>query len=164
MSMENKELSTKTHSSVSRFTPEQLANSDLNSATVIHNLVEAPAATMPMSIQYWSPEVEGDEKSVYVAGIGFSEIADMETGELKNLECVFLVEPIGKVLVRWQNASKVLVANIKAAIERKEIIPGTTLTPVRIKYLGLQKNSRNAFKSKRFEILGLVVSTIKKGE
>ncbi len=147
--------------SVARHTPEQIANADLSSATVLPKLVEAPTAPVPLSIQYWSPEVEGEFKRGWIVAVGMQEVSDLETSELKMLESVLFVEQADNgQMLRWFNSSKILVANIKSAIDRGELIPNTTLTPVQISYIGLKKNSKNAFKSKRFEILPLLVKTI----
>lgn len=147
-----------------RFKPELIAQSALNSATELPLLSEAPTAPVPLSIQYWSPETEGEFKRGWVVGIGMQEVQDIETSELKLLESMFFVEQADNgQMLRWFNSSKILVANIKSAIERGEIIPNTVLTPVLITFTGVKKNSKNAFKSKTFSILPLIVKTITKG-
>jgi hypothetical protein len=152
-----KAVSTAVHAQ--RFTDEQIAASGLHSDAELPALAEAKAAPVPLSVEYWSPETEGESKRCWILGIEDREIADMETGELKQLESVLFVEQTAEGQIkRWFCASKILVANIKDAIQRGEIIPASRLTPVQIRYTGLAKNSRNAFKSKRFEILPLVVS------
>ena len=163
MSAPAQELAVKTQQSVSKYTPDMIAQSDLSSATELPLLAEAPSAPVPLSIQYWSPETEGEFKRGWVVGVGMVEVSDIETNELKLLESLFFVEQAenGQML-RWFNSSKILVANIKTAIERGEVIPNTTLTPVQITYTGQKKNSKNAFKSKRFEILPLIVRTLPK--
>ena len=55
-----------------------------------------------------------------------------------------LLEKQDDTLKRLISASRILVGNIKDAIQREEIIPQTTLTPVAITYLGKQQNSSNA--------------------
>ncbi len=149
------------HAASSKYTLEQIASSNLSSAKTLPLLSEAPVAPVPLSIQYWSPETEGEFKRGWVVGIGMQEVSDLETSELKMLESLFFVEQgENGQMIRWFNSSKILVANIKDAISRGELVPNTTLTPVQITYIGLKKNSKNAFKSKRFEILPLIVSAL----
>jgi hypothetical protein len=145
--------------SVARFSEEEIAASALHSTADLPSLGDAIPAPVPMSVEYWSPETEGETLRCWILGIEDREVADMETGELKNLESVVFVEQTsdGKIR-RWFCASRILVANIRDAIKRGEIIPSSRLTPVMIRYVGLKKNARNAFKSKRFEILPLIVS------
>lgn len=155
---EKTDIAVKTPTTVSRYTPELIAKSDLNSATELPLLAEAPSAPVPLSIQYWSPETEGEFKRGWVVGVSMQEVQDIETSELKLLESLLFVEQADNgQMLRWFNSSKILVANIKSAIERGEVIPNTTLTPVQITYTGQKKNSKNAFKSKRFEILPLII-------
>jgi hypothetical protein len=142
-----------------RYSAETIAEAAINETTQLPVIKDATAAPMPLSITYWSPETEGEAIRGWVAGVGLQEVSDMETGEIKMLESFFFMKQNENGQIeRVFNASKVLVANIKSAIQRGEIVPGTTLTPVQIKYKGLKKNSRNAFKSKVFEILPLIVS------
>lgn len=151
-------IAVKTNTEAAKYTPEQVAASDLSTADNLPLLAEKAVAPIPLSINYWSPETEGEYKRGYVVGVGDQEVADIETGELKTLESLFFVEQAENgQMIRLFNSSKILVANIKAAIERGEIVPNTTLTPVQITYQGQRKNARNAFKSKRFEILPLIV-------
>ena len=112
---------------------------------------------MPLAVEYWSP-VEGDEKRVFIAGINYHEVPDLETGEVKQLECVMMLERQGDSLMRYISASKVLVGNIKDAIKRSEIIPMSTLTPVAIRFLGQKKNKSNGKLSHRWLITPLIVS------
>jgi hypothetical protein len=151
------EVSTSVRAQAPRFTNEQIAAASLHSDADLPALAEAKVAPVPLSVEYWSPEVEGETKRCWILGIEDREIADMETGELKEIESVLFVEQTDTGQIkRWFCACKILVANIADAIERGEIIPASRLTPVQIKYTGMVKNSRNAFKSKRFEILPIV--------
>ena len=139
-----------------RFTPEQIAESNLDTQSTLPDLAKAEKHFVPINIEYWTPEKEGEEKLVYIHSVGNHEIPDMETGEIKVLECVLLLEHIDGVIRRYQQAGRVLVGNIKDAIQRGEIVPGTALTPISIKYLGQKKNKSNSKMSNRWEIIPLV--------
>jgi hypothetical protein len=141
-----------------RFSNEQIAASNLEAANSLPDLASTKRHFMPLSIEYWSPQNEGEEKLVFVAGINEHEVSDMETGEIKMLECVMLLERQGDSLVRFICASKVLVGNIRDAINRGEIIPMSTLTPVAIRFLGQKKNKSNAKLSNRWQITPLIVA------
>jgi hypothetical protein len=139
-----------------RFTPEQIARSALHGGAELAELAETKPSKIPISVEYWSPEIEGEYKRGWIAGIEDREIADMETGELKMLPCILFVEQLpGGKLQRLIQASAVLVGNVRDAIKSGDIIPSTTLTPVQITYTGTKKNRTNAKLSKRWEILTL---------
>lgn len=142
----------------SRFSPEQIEASQLDKAQSIPDLAAAQKHFMPSNVEYWSPSAEGEEKRVFVAGISMHEVIDMETSEVKMLECVMLLERQDDILMRYITASKVLVGNIKDAIQRQEIIPMSTLTPVAIKYLGQKKNKSNGKLSNRWLITPIIVA------
>lgn len=95
-------------------------------------MIDALKHFIPLSIEYWSPQAEDEEKLVYVAGVSFHDVPDMETAEIRSVECVLLLEQQGDTLCRFISASRVLVGNIKDAIIRGDIVPMTTLTPVSI--------------------------------
>ncbi len=84
---------------------------------------------------------------------------DLETGEIKTLQCVMLIEKQKDTVKRFINASRVLVGNIQDAISRGEIVPKTTLTPVSITFLGSIKNRTNPFSSNRWQIVPLINQT-----
>jgi hypothetical protein len=143
-----------------RFTQEQIDSSALHGGAELPALAVAKAAPIPMNITYWQPLEVGESIRGWVLGVGFVTMPDMESGELKDLESVLFVQQ-GEdgTIRRLFNASRILVANIKDAIQRGEIIPASRLTPVVIIYRGEKKNSTNAFKSKVFDILPLIVSS-----
>lgn len=153
-----KETGVSATTSAPRFTPEQIAGANIATQTSLPALTEAQKHFVPLSVEYWSPQVEGEEKFVYVAGIDFHDVPNMETGEINSVECVLLLEQKDDALCRFISASKVLVGNIKDAINRGEIVPMTVLTPVSIKYLGQKKNRSNAKLSNRWQIIPLVIS------
>ncbi len=159
------ELATKTTTAAAttpeiapRFTPEQIAASHLNNVQSIPDLSNATKHFMPINVEYWTPQTEGEEKKVYIAGINMQEVPDMETGEIKTLECVMMLERQDNSLVRFISASKVLVGHVRDAIHRGEIIPMSTLTPVSIKFLGQKKNKSNAKLSNRWQIIPVIVA------
>jgi hypothetical protein len=121
-------------------------------------LAEAEAHPAPLTIEYWSPAAEGEFKNVFIFGVADGEVRDMKTKEIKIQECAYLIEQTddGRLL-RWHTAAAVLVGNIKSAISRNEIIPGTKLTPVRIIYKGL-KRTKSGNNAASWEILRLIVS------
>jgi hypothetical protein len=139
-----------------KYSHEQIAGSGLHSGAELPVLATTKPSRIPVSAEYWSPELEGESKRGWIAGIEDREIADMETGELRMLPCVLFVEQMesGK-LQRIIQASAVLVGNVRDAIKAGEIVPGTHLTPVQITYTGTKKNRSNAKLSKRWEILTL---------
>jgi hypothetical protein len=144
---------------LARFTPEQIKESIISDGTELPSLSQTRAAPVPLSVDYWSPDTEGDSKRGWIIGITSMEVPDMENGEIRDLESVLLVEECddGKKR-RWFNASRVLVGNVKDAIRRGEIIPASILTPVQIVYRGQKKNRSNQRLSKRWEILPLIVA------
>lgn len=142
-----------------RFTPEQIQAAVINETTDLPSLSQTRAAPVPLSVEYWSPEHEGDTKRGWIIGIVPMEVPDMETGEIRDLESVLLVEECEDGNKRrWFNASRVLVGNVKDAIRRGEIVPASILTPVQIVYRGQKKNRSNQRLSKRWDILPLIVA------
>jgi hypothetical protein len=143
-----------------RFTQEQIESSALHGGAELPALAVAKAAPIPMNVTYWQPIEVGDSIRGWVLGIGFVTMPDMENpGVMKDLESVmFVAQTENGEIRRLFNASRILVANVKDAIQRGEIIPASRLTPVVIIYRGEKKNSTNAFKSKVFDILPLIVS------
>jgi hypothetical protein len=142
-----------------RFTAEQITQAHIHETSELPSLVETRAAPVPLSVEYWSPEKEGEFKRCWILGIEYMEVPDMQTGEIRELECVLLVEETpdgGKA--RYFNASKILVSNVKDAINRGEIVPRSILTPVQIAYLGL-KRCKNGNNAARWQILPLIVAS-----
>jgi len=140
----------------SMYSSEQLANANLDTQKQLPDLAKAKKHFVPLSIEYWTPEKEGEEKLVYIHSVGIHEVPDMDTGEIKQLECVMFLEKQDDVVKRFINAGRVLVGNIKDAIKRGEIIAGTTLTPVSITYLGKKQNRSNARISNVWQIIPLI--------
>lgn len=165
MTTENTQVAVATQkpAGVARFTPAQVQAASLESGTAIPALAEAKVIPLPIGTEYWSPEAEGETKRCYVAGIEEAEIVDPNTGEVRRMPAVMLLEVIedekGRRAAKWMNAGKVLVGNIQSAIDRGQIVPGTALTPVQITYLGQKRNRSNSKLSNRWEILPLIVAS-----
>jgi len=141
------------------YSAEQVEQANLDSQNNLPDLTKAKRHFVPLNIEYWSPEKAGEEKLVYIHSIGNYKMPDLETGEIKELVCVMLLEKTDDQVKRFINASRVLVGNIQDAINRGEIIPKTTLTPISITFLGSFKNSSNAFSSNRWQIIPLINQT-----
>ena len=140
------------------FTADEMATAQLSTQQHFPDLTTAAKHIVPLSIEYWSPTEAGEEKLVYIHSIGDHDVPDLETGDIKTLECVMLLENSNGTIKRFINASRVLVGNIRDAVNRGEIIPATTLTPLSITYLGTRKNRSNAFSSSCWQIIPLVVA------
>jgi len=138
------------------YSAKQVENAGLDIQKSLPDLSKSKKHFVPLNIDYWSPEQAGEEKLVYIHSIEGHEVPDLETGEIKTLQCVMMIEKQKDTVKRFINASRVLVGNIQDAISRGEIVPKTTLTPVSITFLGSIKNRSNAFSSKRWQIVPLI--------
>lgn len=141
----------------SRFSSDQIEASNISNAESLPSLDTAKRHFMSLETEYWTPEADGEEKRCWIFGIVPQEFTDIDTAEIKLVDCVMLVEKQGEELKRFICASKILVASIKSAIASGVIITQSTLTPVSIIYLGERKNKNNAKKSKRWQITPLIV-------
>ena len=139
-----------------KYSKQELQEANLDNQQNLPDLSKAKRHFVPLSIEYWTPEAEGEEKTVYIHSIGMHMVPDMDTGEERNLECVMLLESNGKTVKRYITAGRILLANIKDAITRGEIIPGTSLTPVSITYVGKKQNRTNARISNAWQIMPLI--------
>jgi len=138
------------------YSAAQVESASLDAQKNLPDLSKAEKHFVPLNIDYWSPEKAGEEKLVYIHSIGGHDVPDLETGEIKTLQCVMMIEKQKDTVKRFINASRVLVGNIQDAISRGEIVPKTTLTPVSITFLGAFKNRSNAFSSNRWQIIPLI--------
>lgn len=138
------------------YSAEKIEQSNLDTQKQLPDLSKAKKHFVPLSIEYWTPTNEGEEKLVYIHSIGMHEVHDMDTGEIKQLECVMMLEKQGDIVKRYINAGRVLVGNIKDAIQRGEIVEGTILTPLSITYLGKKQNNGNARISNMWKIIPLI--------
>jgi hypothetical protein len=128
------------------------------------SLQKLPAAGMPLSINYWSPVKDGESKRLWVMGIMEMEVQqkDFKTGlmlpETAMMESVVFIEETGNGMkVRGYTSAKMLVSYVRAAIVRGEIVPGSTLTPVQITYIG-KKLMKNGNSASDWQILPLIIT------
>jgi len=138
------------------YSAAQVESANLDAQKSLPDLSKSKKHFVPLNIDYWSPEKAGEEKLVYIHSIGSHDVPDLETGEIKTLQCVMMIEKQKDTVKRFINASRVLVGNIQDAISRGEIVPKTTLTPVSITFLGSMKNRSNSFSSNRWQIVPLI--------
>jgi hypothetical protein len=143
---------------VSRFSVAQIGEANISTQAVLPKLEAKNKGFIPVSVEYWSPATEGEEKLVYIAGVSYHDVPNMDTGEISSVECVMMLEQQEDKLCRYISASKVLVGNIKDAISRGDIVPMTTLTPVAIAFIGKKKNRGNGKMSNRWQIIPLIVT------
>ena len=123
METQNTKVNTK---EVGIYSAEQVKVASLDIQKSLPDLSKAKKHYVPLNIDYWSPEQAGEEKLVYIHSIGGHDVPDLETGEIKTLQCVMMIEKQKDTVKRFINASRVLVGNIQDAISRGEIVPKTT--------------------------------------
>jgi hypothetical protein len=126
-------------------------------------LAEQKPQGISMIADYWTPEIQGESKRVYIVGIT-EDIYDGndERGEIL-LPCVFMIEEVEKAgkteRKAVKNGAKRLVAAIENGIKAGSIITisqwqqtGEMPTGIEIVYEGKKKNKNNAFQSDRFDV------------
>lgn len=119
------------------------------------NLADAKVIPADLTSEYWTPEKEGEFKLVFFQEIKNSTYTDEKTGETIELPCVvFLEQKQNGELKTIRNGSKRLVASLEDAVHQGKISTGT---PLRIEFLGKQKNATNAFQSDRWSVKPLFV-------
>ncbi len=154
---EQTEVSTKS-AQAPRYSAEQVAAADISNQSSLPSLAGATKHFMPLSIEYWKPQVDGEEKLVYIAGVDYHDVPAFDkSGDITSMMCVLMLEQKENELCRYINASKILVGNISGAIDRGEIIPMTLLTPVSIRFLG-KKPAGNGNMVARWQIIPLIVA------
>lgn len=108
---------------------------------------EVPA---DLTSEYWTPEKEGEFKLVFFQELKDSTCLDQETGEEIQLPCAFMIEQKeDRSLQTVRNGSKRLVGALDESLKSGAIERGT---PLKITFLGAQKNKNNNFKSDRWSI------------
>lgn len=123
----------------------------LSNVKALPNLRQAEISQRELSSEYWTPENEGEFKVGVLLEITEEDYVNKETGETVKLPCVIMLsqnEDLTFSTIR--NGSKRLVATIEKAIEKGDLV--MELTPVRVTYIGNQKNKTNAFKSDRWSV------------
>lgn len=119
------------------------------------DLHKMEASAKELSSTYWTPEEKGEYKVGVVDSIK-KEIYTNESGEDIELPCViFIAQNEDGTFETIRNGSKRLVATIEHHIKEMNIEP--LMTPVKITYMGKQKNKTNSFKSDAWSVRELFV-------
>jgi hypothetical protein len=119
------------------------------------NLQQAKVLPADLTSEYWTPTVEGEFKFGFFQEVKSSTYTDEKSGEQIELPCIiFLVQDAKGDLKTIRNGSKRLVASLEDAVNSGKIQQGT---PLRIEYLGKEKNATNAFKSDRWSVKPLII-------
>ena len=114
------------------------------------DLTKATEVPVDLSSDYWTPDKEGEFKLVFFQEIKDSTCLDQQTGEQIELPCAFMIEQKeDRSMQLVRNGSKRLVGAFEDAMEDGKIEKGT---PLKITYLGKQKNSTNSNMSDRWSI------------
>lgn len=120
------------------------------------NLHEANESPRELSSEYWTPEKEGEYKVGVIIEVKSEKYVSEDTGEELDLPCVIMLsQNQDKTFSTIRNGSKRLVATIENAVESGDVKFGQT--PVKISYLGNQKNKTNQFKSDRWSVKPLII-------
>lgn len=113
-------------------------------------LSEAREVPADLTSEYWTPEKEGEYKLCFYQNIEPSTYVDEKSGEEIDLPCMIAIEQKEDgSLQTIRNGSKRLVAAIEDAETSGKIESGT---PLKITFLGKQKNKSNAYMSDRWSI------------
>jgi hypothetical protein len=119
------------------------------------NLQEAKVMPVDLTSEYWTPTNAGENKLGFFQEIKSSTYTDDKTGETIELPCIIFLEQNEKgELKTVRNGSKRLVASLEDAVNTGKISQGT---PLKIEYLGKEKNATNAFQSDRWSVKPLIV-------
>ncbi|KUY20864.1 Uncharacterised protein [Elizabethkingia miricola] len=133
--------------------PNQLQAFDLMGD--LPNLSEAKVIPADLTSEYWTPTQSGEFKLCFFQEIKNSTYTDEQTGETIELPCVVMIEQTSAGdLKTIRNGSKRLVASLEDALHTGKIIQGA---PLKIEYLGKQKNATNSFQSDRWSVKPLFV-------
>lgn len=114
------------------------------------NLAEAKEVPADLTSEYWTPEKEGEYKLVFYQAIDPSTYTDEKTGETVDLPCMIAIaQDKDGNLQTIRNGSKRLVAALEDAQASGKIEPGT---PLKLTFLGKEKNKTNSYLSDRWSI------------
>lgn len=114
------------------------------------DLSEAREVPADLTSEYWTPEKEGEYKLGFFQRIENSTYTDEKTGEALELPCVIFIEQKkDRSLKTIRNGSKRLVAALEEAQNNGSIEIGT---PLKIAFLGKERNKTNAFMSDRWSV------------
>lgn len=132
-------------------------NTGANLANVkeLPNLHQVEVSQRELSSEYWTPEKEGEYRVGVLLEIKEESYKHETSGDTIMLPCVIMLaqnEDLTFSTIR--NGSKRLVATIESAVESGEVVYGKT--PVRISYLGKQRNKTNSFSSDKWSVKPLI--------
>lgn len=140
----SKEIANTTENSV--FDPVDLSNK----SNIVDLYSDAEEVDVDLTVEYWTPDIPGETKRLYFAGIEHRQQVNQETGETDDLQVVRFFEKTKDGIVSLCNASRRLVGVFFA----NKIPVGT---PVSVEYLGKKKNKTNAFKSDAWRVKPLTL-------
>ena len=121
----------------------------------IPELAAAREVPADLTSEYWTPEKEGEYRLVFYQNVEPSIYVDEASGEEVELSCAILIQQKEDLsLVTIRNGSKRLVAALEDAEISQKIQKGT---PLKITFLGKQKNKNNAFLSDRWSVRPLSI-------
>ena len=145
----------------SRFTEQELAQSDINNGAMIPDSIGIKALPLKLNTDTWSPEI-GEVKDFVVLGFGFVEYPDMNpekaaAGVKNQVRSAFLAargtDKAGNaVLEKWNVSAKRLVSTLEDAAQREYIVLGNSKMLVRITLVGKIRNKTNAFSSDNYDV------------
>ena len=143
----------------SRFTEEELAQSDINNGAMIPDTSQVAALPIKLNEVSWNPEI-GETKDFVIIEIGMKLFPSMNPDKKGTSELVktvsmgaFAQDKNGNPKIeRWSISSKIAVSTIEDAVNRGFLILGNTRTKARLTYTGEVKNKTNSFKSKAFDV------------
>ena len=114
------------------------------------DLSKAREVPADLASEYWTPETEGEFKLGFYQRIEPSTYENAETGEVVDLPCLIFVEQReDRSLKTIRNGSKRLVAALEEAENAGTIQQGT---PLKIAFLGKERNKTNSFMSDRWSV------------
>lgn len=138
---------------------KELKNQESGLSTTVKelpNLHESEVSPRELSSEYWTPENQGDYKVGIILEIKEENYVDEKSGETVALPCVVMLsQNTDRSFSTIRNGSKRLVATIESAVESGEVSLGST--PVKITYMGKQKNKTNSFISDKWSVKPLVL-------
>lgn len=143
----------------SRFTAEELAQSDINSGAMIPDTTQT--AALPVKLNEENLELEiGEYKDCVVIGISMKPFPSMnpdKKGQSELVKCVSLAslganKDGSPKINRWYLGAKLAVSTIEDAVNSGYVILGNSKTMVRITYIGQKKNKTNSFSSNNYDI------------
>lgn len=143
----------------SRFSEQELAQSDINSGAMIPETNSVKA--LPVKLNEENLELElGEFIDCVVIGVSMKPFPSMNPDKQGLTEMVKSISlaSLGKdkdgnpKIMRWSLSAKRAVSTIEDAVSRGYVILGNSKTMIRITYTGEVKNKTNSFKSRSFDI------------